>query len=838
MPAAPLLRSHVARLLALLGLVAGLVIARPAVGQEAPPERPSVPDELLVGFAPGTSDAAKAAAHARRGAELVRRFDLPGIDLVRTPKGRTTSAVRSDYAADPATRFASPNYLRRPAGVTPNDDFFPQQWALRNTGQTIRGTSGQADADIDASEAGGAADAWSVTTGSSEVIVAVIDTGVDVAHPDIAPNRWSNPDEVPANGVDDDHNGHVDDVDGWDFAHDDASVFDPGEACGGGDLNDDHGTMVAGIAGAAGNNARGIAGAAWRLRIMPLKFISDCGAGADSDAIAAIEYAVAEGARIINTSWGGRDNSDALLIAFRAAGDAGALFTVAAGNAEGQSAALNLANSPIYPASFNLASEIVVAASDNQDTIVSYSNFGGPTALAAPGHNIASTVAENAYAYGGGTSFAAPYVAGTLALLKSCFPSMGAGELRDRIVSTVDTKSAFGGEKTTSGGRLNAAAAVRHLRPCESDASTRVSEAGLRDTYKLVLDSAPSSNVTVSFSWDPAVLGLSASSATFTSDNWNVPQTITISAVDDRIDEQGSRVSLVGHSVTSADPDWNGRAVEALPVLVIDDDPAGIIVDQSDGSTHVAEGGGGDTYRLSLATQPAAPVTIDLDPGDQLQVSPRSVTFSPSDWSSPRTIGVAAVDDSRFEGSHTGVIAHNGSSGDPPYAGLSVSIAVSIDDNDRPAGYWLSASDGGIFAFGDAGFFGSTGGIKLNSPIIAMAATPSGQGYWLSATDGGIFAFGDAGFFGSTGGIKLNSPIIAMAATPSGQGYWLSAADGGIFAFGDAGFFGSTGGIKLNSPIIAIAPVPSAGGFGGESGGVPPTAGYWLSAADGGIFAF
>ena len=140
-------------------------------------------------------------------------------------------------------------------------------------------------------------------------------------------------------------------------------------------------------------------------------------------------------------------------------------------------------------------------------------------------------------------------------------------------------------------------------------------------------------------------------------------------------------------------------------------------------------------------------------------------------------------------------------------------------------GYWEVATDGGIFAFGDAGFFGSTGATRLNGPIAAMAATPSGDGYWLVASDGGIFAFGDAGFFGSAGATRLNRPIVAMAPTPSGDGYWLVASDGGIFAFGDARFFGSAGATRLNRPIVAMAPTPNGDG-------------YWLGATDGGIFAF
>ncbi|MGH9178129.1 MAG: hypothetical protein ACRD0N_06205, partial [Acidimicrobiales bacterium] len=140
-------------------------------------------------------------------------------------------------------------------------------------------------------------------------------------------------------------------------------------------------------------------------------------------------------------------------------------------------------------------------------------------------------------------------------------------------------------------------------------------------------------------------------------------------------------------------------------------------------------------------------------------------------------------------------------------------------------GYWLGASDGGIFGFGDARFFGSTGALTLNRPIVGMAATPSGSGYWLVASDGGIFGFGDARFFGSTGALTLARPIVGMAATPSGNGYWLVASDGGIFGFGDARFLGSTGAVRLNQPIVAMAASPTG-------------AGYWLVASDGGIFNF
>jgi hypothetical protein len=162
-----------------------------------------------------------------------------------------------------------------------------------------------------------------------------------------------------------------------------------------------------------------------------------------------------------------------------------------------------------------------------------------------------------------------------------------------------------------------------------------------------------------------------------------------------------------------------------------------------------------------------------------------------------------------------------GSLGGGPLNFTVVGMAATPDDR----GYWLVAADGGVFAFGNAGFFGSTGSTHLNKPIVGMAATPDGGGYWLVAADGGVFAFGDAGFFGSAGSIHLNKPIVGVAATPDGGGYWLVASDGGVFAFGDAGFDGSAGNIHLNKPIVGMAATPDGGG-------------YWLVASDGGVFAF
>jgi subtilase family serine protease len=208
----------------------------------------------------------------------------------------------------------------------------------------------------------------------------------------------------------------------------------------------------------------------------------------------------------------------------------------------------------------------------------------------------------------------------------------------------------------------------------------------------------------------------------------------------------------------------------------------------------------------------AVDVTVTNASGTSRSWTPDHYTYAvPGYWLVASDGGIFAFGQAGFHGS-TGAITLN-----QPVVGM----ASTFDDG----GYWLVASDGGIFAFGDAAFYGSTGAIHLNQPIVGMAATPDGGGYWLVASDGGIFAFGDAAFYGSTGAMHLNKPIVGMAKSLSGHGYWLVASDGGIFAFGDAAFYGSTGAMHLNKPIVGMA--ASLSGHG-----------YWLVASDGGIFAF
>jgi hypothetical protein len=419
-------------------LVAALLAGFAVQSAAAAPR--SVPGELIVAFEPGVSAADQRSVLAAAGARRLRAFRTLRGALIRVAPGRAAAALRV-LAADPRVRYAEPNFVVSIAthGGAPNDPAFHELWGLQNFGQAVNGTIGLADADIDASEA------WSVSTGSQDVVVGVIDTGVDLDHPDLAGNLWTNTDEIPANGADDDGNGYVDDVHGWDFVNDDN------------DPNDDngHGTHVAGTIGAVGNNGVGVAGVNWTVRLMPLKFLNAVGFGTTADAIEALSYATANGAVVTNNSWAGSDFSQAMRDAIAQADAAGSLFVAAAGN-DG----LDLDAYPDYPAAYDLPNILTVAATDAGDTRAWFSNYGRRTVdLGAPGVNVYSTWKGNSYRYASGTSMATPHAAGAAALVRAALPATTALGVKALLLRTVDPNAALAG-RTTTEGRLNVNAAI------------------------------------------------------------------------------------------------------------------------------------------------------------------------------------------------------------------------------------------------------------------------------------------------------------------------------------------------------------------------------------------
>jgi subtilisin family serine protease len=327
-----------------------------------------VPGEVLVKFKSGASITSMNKLHSVLGAGKIRDLRHLGIHQMKLPEDVTVEEAVQVYRSDPSVEFAEPNYIVK-AAAAPNDPGYSQQWGLHNTGQT----GGTLGADIHAQEA------WDTTKGSNDVIIAVVDSGVAYAHPDLAGNiRVDTAELNGAPGVDDDKNGYIDDVYGWDFVDNDGYPVDYNQ----------HGTHVAGVIAAKGNNGSGISGVMWSAKIMPVRFLGVSGTGDVAKGAEAIVYAVDNGARIINASWGGYDYSTTMYNAINYARQKNVLVAAAAGNETN-----NNDIDAFYPASYNLSNIISVAASDRNDNLAYFSNYGTTTVdLAAPGVTIYSSV--------------------------------------------------------------------------------------------------------------------------------------------------------------------------------------------------------------------------------------------------------------------------------------------------------------------------------------------------------------------------------------------------------------------------------------------------------------
>jgi subtilisin family serine protease len=367
-----------------------------------------------------------------------RRFaNLGGMALVQLPAGTSVANALREYATSGLVEFAEPDYWIHSWVTTPNDPHYADgsQWPLNNSGQF----GSTADADMDAPEA------WGLLNNASNIIVAVIDSGVRHTHEDLRGNLWTNPGEIEGNGKDDDGNGYVDDIHGINSIDGNAAPGDPMDDFG-------HGTHVAGIIGAAGNNGLGLSGVAWKVRIMALKFLDATGNGSTADAIQCLDYARAKGARVVNCSFGSPDYSLAFYNAFNSARSAGIIVVTAAGNVTSDNDA-----TAFYPANFNLDNIVSVAATDSNDLLSYFSNYGATTVdVVAPGSVIFSTIhySDSAYTYMSGTSMASPHVAGALALVRARFPLENYRQHIKRLLETVDRLPSLTNKCVTSG-RVN-----------------------------------------------------------------------------------------------------------------------------------------------------------------------------------------------------------------------------------------------------------------------------------------------------------------------------------------------------------------------------------------------
>ncbi len=488
-----------------------------------------MPERVIVKLEEGASTEDLEALNRGIGARTEERIAphiLPTLYTVKLlPGGPSVERAIRQYEASPAVAYAEPDYIVTHAS---DDPYYADGslWGLNNTGQS----SGTPDADIDAPEA------WDVppsdpTSGEQETVVAVIDEGVQHTHDDLEGNVWTNPGETAENGIDDDNNGYVDDIHGWDFYSNNNSTYDG--------TGDDHGTHVAGTIGAMGNNKAGVVGVNHsKVKIITAKFLGPNG-GSTSNAIKALDYVTdlklnrgVNNLGLTSNSWGGGGYSQGLHDAIKRAGDADILFVAAAGNGGSDGVGDDNDATPHYPSSYDLPNVIAVAATNRKDNKTSFSNYGATSVdLGAPGAGIYSTIPDNSYGSYSGTSMATPHVSGALALLMSKDPTLltdpkttddGHIRAKGQLFDGVDPVPSLQG-KTVTGGRLNVTKALGVVPPPEVK--------NVNPTHAAT-GAAPNANVTAAFSeeMDPATLN--TSTVTLVEDGTATPlaAAVTVSA--------------------------------------------------------------------------------------------------------------------------------------------------------------------------------------------------------------------------------------------------------------------------------------------------------------------
>ena len=397
-----------------------MALCAPASASDATPVD-SDASQVLVRFSSGAEAADRLAARSHAGTDFEKALPLRGLQLVDPEPGVSVEEAVAKLERAEGVLYAEPD-VTRSAARTPNDPLFSQQWGLSMIGLPA---------------------AWDRTTGSSAVTVGVVDSGVDAAHPDLTPNAARNPGESgggrETNGVDDDSDGLVDDWRGWDWVDGDNDPADP----------NGHGTHVAGTLGARGNDARGVAGVAWQVKVLPLRVLDANNQGRISDVIAAYSFAASKSLPIVNASLAGPTFSQAEHDTIKAA--SATLFVVGAGNDGRDNDAVGS-----YPCNHPLPNVICVTASDRLDARPGFASYGRRAVdLAAPGVDILSTLPGGQWGFSSGTSSSTPHVAGTAALMKSLYPQSSVAAIRASLLGSVDARPAFTGA-TVTGGRLNA----------------------------------------------------------------------------------------------------------------------------------------------------------------------------------------------------------------------------------------------------------------------------------------------------------------------------------------------------------------------------------------------
>ncbi len=405
-----------------------------------------VPDQLLVKFYSDVSLDRIHVINSMVGGTIKSEFRLDSdLFLIKLPEGADLDKTINDYLSFTEVKYAEKDTIYKLVYI-PNDTDFSKLWGMHNTGQT----GGVVDADIDAPEA------WDNFTGSPDIVIASIDTGINRNHPDLDANIWTNPNEIAGNGKDDDNNGYIDDTWGWNFVHNNNNPAD----------DNSHGSHTCGTMAGEGNNNQGVAGVIWTAQLMGVKVCTSGGSCPSSNCINGIDYATENGAWLSNNSWGGGGYNQSLKDAIERANQAGSLFVAAAGN-NGR----NTDASPFYPASYDNENILSVAATDHSDNKSSFSNYGLTSVdVGAPGSSIYSTTLGTSYGHKSGTSMAAPHGAGVCAFVWSYNPNLTHLEVKQIVMDSARPIPALDGRCIT-GGVVNAAEAFNQTPPpvCPND---------------------------------------------------------------------------------------------------------------------------------------------------------------------------------------------------------------------------------------------------------------------------------------------------------------------------------------------------------------------------------
>ena len=635
-------------------------------------------NELLVQFAPAATAAQKAAVRSAVGGRAIeaiqtaamRSQGIGALERVSLGRGVTVDRAIAAVAKRPGVIFAEPNWKLSTSSVS-NDPYYTTSsrlWGMYGDDQPAAagpsGTTNQFGSQAEKAWAAG-------LTGSRNVYVGIVDEGVDFNHPDLAANMWVNPFDVPGDGIDNDGNGFADDIRGWDFYSNDASVYDG--------TGDDHGTHVAGTVGGVGGNGTGVAGVSWNVTMIPVKFLGTDG-GTTTAAIKALDYLtdlkVRHGLNIVasNNSWGGGGYSSALHSAIIRGANAGILFVAAAGNS-----AVDTDVTANYPSNYSTLqgtsttraaayeAVISVAALTSSGGLASFSNYGASTVdIAAPGASINSTLPGGGYGAYSGTSMASPHVAGTVALLAAAQPTMTAADIRTAILTTARPTSSLAG-RTVTGGRLDVAAAANVAPPVDiaiSGGSVVEGNSGVTQlAFTATLSAAATSTVSVNYA---TVNGTAAAGSDYVATSGTlafVPgettKQILVDVVGDTAYEANETFSV---SLSGASSNARIATASATGTITNDDSqpPPPATPTLAISSVSALENAGSFVFTVTLSSASSSRVTVRFGTANGTAKAGRTgdytatsgtLTFNPGETT--KTVAVAVLNDKLVEPDET-----------------------------------------------------------------------------------------------------------------------------------------------------------------------------------------